>query len=471
MNKIVSIIIVNYNGKHLLEECLKSIFELHFPKNKLEIIVVDNNSQDNSVSFIKKNYPNIILVEAKDNTGFTGGNNLGLEKASGDYVILLNNDTSVEKNWLNELIKASKDPKVGIVTSKLLYDKNFFELSIESDQIPRSKIDNGIDFTPVGLIIEDIVCHNRNISNLVWYKSGFYEKKEGDLITRWTEGKSKILLPYENKEVEAYTIKIHGYPSKNKLTTPIEIKAGNKKIYSGTISSNEVIQFKFEIKRNEIKDNFINLVQNAGNVIFKDVFSKDIGSVLRIREKERLEFYEEDNQYFDNDKLVLGACGAACLIKKNLINKIGFLDGHYFMYYEDVDFSLRAWRTGWNIKYASKAIVRHKHKASTGRTESEFFLHMVERNHLSTVITHFPISTIMIQLIQFLGQLLITLVKFNVFKFRDNMLRTNIWRTKAKARISTFIFLVRNLPRLIKNKLFWSKREKRNYQEMRRHLY
>lgn len=471
MNKLVSIIIVNYNGKHLLEDCLESLSKLNFPQSKLEVIVVDNNSQDNSISFIKKNYPNIILVEAKENTGFTGGNNLGLEKTNGEYVVLLNNDTIVEKDWLKELIKASSDPKVGIATSKLVYDKNFFELSIESDQISRSKIDNGIDFTPVGLIIEDVVCHNKKNSDLVWYKSGFYEKKEGNLITRWTEGKSKILLPYGKKDKEKYTIKIHGYPSKNKLTTPLKIKAGKKEIYSGTISSNEVIQFKFEVKRSEIKNDFITLIQNAGNVIFKDGFSKDIGSVLRIKENERLEFYEEDNKFFDKERYVLGACGAAFLIKRRVIDKIGFLDGNYFMYYEDVDFSLRAWRTGWDIKYAPKAIVKHKHKASTGKFESEFFLHMVERNHLATVITHFPILTIIQEIMRFTGQLLITLIKFNLFRTRDNMIRTNIWRTKLKARIKTFIFLIKNFPRLINNKIFWLKKEKRNYKMMKRLLY
>jgi len=468
---LISIITVNYNGKHLLNDCFTALERLEYPKNQYEVIMVDNDSKDNSVSFVKKNFPKVIIVESKANTGFTGGNQLGLEKAKGDYIILLNNDTAVDKNWLNEIVKSAKKKKTGIVTSKLFFDTPFLELVIKSDSVPKSLIDSGINFSPIGILVEDVVCKNKDISDLIWYKSGFKEKKNGDIITRWTKGEGKILLPFGKSESEAYSIKIHGYPTNYSLSTPVKIEVNNKVIYSGKISSNEVKQIDFELNRKDFKNDFINLVQNAGNIIFKDGYSKDRGSILRINNKERLEFYEEDNEYFNKEVKLLASCGAACLIKRELIDKIGFLDDHYFMYYEDVDFSLRAWRTGWDIVYSPKAIVRHKHKASTGKAESEFFLHMVERNHLAFVVTHFPISTIVTQISLFFSQLAITLIKFNLFRFRNNMQRTNVWRIKSKARIKTANFLLHNLFRLTTNRIFWKKREVRTYETMKKLLY
>jgi len=471
MSKFISIIIVNFNGKHLLDDCLGSLKNLNYPKDQYEIILVDNNSQDTSVSFVQKKYPKVIIVESETNSGFTGGNNLGLTKAKGDYIVLLNNDTTVDKNWLKELVKTAQSSKTGIVTSKLLFNIPFVELTIESNSIPKSNMDNSVDFSPIGVIVENVICKNKKISDLVWYKSGFKEKNNGDLVTRWTKGEAKILLPFANPKKEKYSIKIHGYPSKHLLTTPLKVKVGNKIIYSGEISSNEVTQIHFELNRKDVQNNFINLIQNAGNIVFKDGFSKDRGNVIKITNDGKLEFYEEDSQYFNKEVDLLSSCGAACLIKRSLINKIGFLDGNYFMYYEDVDFSLRAWRTGWNIKYSPKAIVKHKHKASTGKLESEFFLHMVERNHLSVVFTHFPILTIINQVILFFIQTVITLIKFNVFRFRSNMGRTDLWRIKSKARIKTAKFLIKNIFRLIKNRIFWKKREKRNYKMMKKLLY
>lgn len=102
INKI-SIVIVNWNGKKWLKKCLDSL--THQDYKNYEIILVDNNSQDDSVKFVKKNYSSVIIVESKKNLGFAGGNNLGIKKAQGKYILLLNNDTWVEKNFLSDLFK------------------------------------------------------------------------------------------------------------------------------------------------------------------------------------------------------------------------------------------------------------------------------------------------------------------------------------------------------------------------------
>lgn len=117
--KLVSIIIVNWNGIDHLKKCLPSVYEQNY-KN-IEVIVVDNSSNDRSSNWIKKNYPKVKLIENKTNLGFAEGNNVGYSIAKGDFVLFLNNDTYVTSNFLTELIKPfSIDKKLSAAQSKIL---------------------------------------------------------------------------------------------------------------------------------------------------------------------------------------------------------------------------------------------------------------------------------------------------------------------------------------------------------------
>lgn len=108
---IASIIIVNYNGKHYLEECFNSIYGLDYPRDKLELILVDNASIDGSCEYVKKTFPNVRILQLDKNYGFCKPNNEGVKIARGQYVALLNNDTVVDKEWLLELIKGALNDK------------------------------------------------------------------------------------------------------------------------------------------------------------------------------------------------------------------------------------------------------------------------------------------------------------------------------------------------------------------------
>ena len=102
----VSIVIVNLNGKHHLSECFKSIQELNYPKDKIELIVVDNGSKDGSVELIQNKYSYIKLLKNTKNEGFAKPSNDGARAATGEYVAFLNNDMRVQKNWLIELVNS-----------------------------------------------------------------------------------------------------------------------------------------------------------------------------------------------------------------------------------------------------------------------------------------------------------------------------------------------------------------------------
>ncbi|MBI5115856.1 glycosyltransferase family 2 protein [Candidatus Poribacteria bacterium] len=121
---LVSVIICNWNGKHLLEECLNSLKAQTL--RDFEVIVVDNGSIDGSNALLEEQYADFVrLIKLDKNYGFAGGNNRGIEQAKGKYIALLNNDTSCDKRWLEELVNPMQlYPDVGMCASKLLvYDQ------------------------------------------------------------------------------------------------------------------------------------------------------------------------------------------------------------------------------------------------------------------------------------------------------------------------------------------------------------
>lgn len=118
---LVSIIIVNWNGKDVLGDCLRSLAKLHYPN--WELILVDNGSADGSeklTNLVSKQAKRIKLIINKENVGFAKANNQGYVGARGKYVLLLNNDTQVNEDLLSLLVKRiSKDPKIGVIQPKV----------------------------------------------------------------------------------------------------------------------------------------------------------------------------------------------------------------------------------------------------------------------------------------------------------------------------------------------------------------
>ncbi|XES76066.1 MAG: glycosyltransferase family 2 protein [Candidatus Bathyarchaeia archaeon] len=119
---LVSVIVLNWNGKRFLYNCLSSLLNQNF--DSYEVLFVDNNSSDDGVAFVKNHFgknSRLRIIVLPENFGFSKGNNIGLTYARGDYVIFLNNDTKVNCNFVAELVsEAKKDPKIGCVGCKIL---------------------------------------------------------------------------------------------------------------------------------------------------------------------------------------------------------------------------------------------------------------------------------------------------------------------------------------------------------------
>lgn len=116
---LISVIIPNWNGAQHLPTCLDSLRRQTYPH--VEVIVVDNNSDDGSLGLLEKEYPDVKAIPLKENRGYAGGVNAGIRQAQGEILVVLNNDTEADPRWLAELWAGlDKHPEAGSATSKIL---------------------------------------------------------------------------------------------------------------------------------------------------------------------------------------------------------------------------------------------------------------------------------------------------------------------------------------------------------------
>ena len=118
----LTIVIVNWNNKKILQDCLKSIYQTH-PDYQCEIIVIDNHSKDGSVEMIEDQFPEVKLVKNNENLGLAKANNQGIKLAKTNYILLLNNDTIIthEDFFIRMIQFMQANLTVGVLGCKLLF--------------------------------------------------------------------------------------------------------------------------------------------------------------------------------------------------------------------------------------------------------------------------------------------------------------------------------------------------------------
>lgn len=119
---LVSILVLNWNGKRFIDGFFSSIAAQTYPQKSIEIIFIDNASSDDSVDyFLGKKIPNARLVQTGANYGYSGGNNFGFREAKGDLIVVCNNDLELAPDWLSELVAAEQRSDADIVVPKLVF--------------------------------------------------------------------------------------------------------------------------------------------------------------------------------------------------------------------------------------------------------------------------------------------------------------------------------------------------------------
>jgi GT2 family glycosyltransferase len=152
----VCVLVLSYNGKHLLPDALSSYLANGYPN--FEVVVIDNGSVDGTLEFVSRNYPQAKVVRTEKNLGYSGGLNLGLSHAfrerGADYALVTNNDVRVDHQVISELVKvAERDSQIGFVTGKVYYyekpnvlqtvGKWEDKIKWNGEHIGRGEVDNG----------------------------------------------------------------------------------------------------------------------------------------------------------------------------------------------------------------------------------------------------------------------------------------------------------------------------------------
>lgn len=361
-NKLnASIIILNYFGEKVITETIKSVLNQNYPKNKYEILVPDNSSKDKSLEilngFSKKN-SNITVLSLNKNYGFAGGNSRALKKAKGKYIILLNNDCIVDKNWLKNLITcADQNPQIFSISSKILIYPKYFTATFNStNNLKSCKLFNTklLRFGKENYLDIPFVKENNRYSIDI----PFEEKNDNQLQVYLEFIEKKVSIPKLNKKI-VYTIK--------------------------NIRKNNTICLHFNTNNVTIKKHAFNKIQNAGSLVFQDGYGRDIGATVQNQKGN----YEKDFGQYNYDREVYSTCGAASLYRRSIIDKIGFLTDDFFMYYEDTELCERAQLAGYKNYYCHKAIARHLHALSS-KEWSPFFIYHTEKGRLLHIFYHFP---------------------------------------------------------------------------------
>ncbi len=356
--KKVSVITVNFNGKKHLPEFLESISKLEYPKKFIETIVVDNGSTDDSVSYIKKNYPEIRVITNGKNLGFAKANNIGIKKSTGEFILLLNNDTVVDSALITEMLSCfENDNKVAAVNAKLVLFDRYIRVSINGAHFSTYLLTGSLN--PVNL---------KAIVYASTFDNNIYEE---------------ILIPY-------------GHLTHNKVLLDIElikatsqdcfITVGKTTTKIKTKGIGTAIRHKVSISVNDLQSEGKNLTQNTGNYFFRDGYGRDRGSIVINHEL----FHEIDEGQYDNLTDIEGFCGAGAMLRKEYLEKVGLFDEKFFFYYEDADLSFRLRKYGCKILFCPKAIIRHVH-AATSKSGSDFFLTNAETGRLIFLLKHWPI--------------------------------------------------------------------------------
>lgn len=376
-----SVIVLNYYGEKIIGDTLNALVNLDYPKDRYEILVIDNNSQDNSREILTKysqDYKNIKSFFLDKNFGFSKGNNFGIKKSKGEYVALINNDCLPERNWLKEIVTpALKDKKVFAVNSKILLYPKFINIKFHVD--PR--------LVPVYTWLSKSYLNSNSDSGLAYLPLWRKPSSASYIYDYFT-----IEIPYEpyNDRIIEFTILFNSrglkFNKEDNLHDLITFDNKSLSISNITVNGDDIeYQVMLKLTNLEVVNNSLDKIQNAGIMVFQDGYGRDIGAVVRSGQQ----FHEYDLKQYNKEKEVYAACAAAVLYRKNTLRKIGLLDESFFMYYEDVEISERARFAGFKIIYHSKAVVRHYHALSS-KEWSPFFIYHVEKGRLLHVFYNFP---------------------------------------------------------------------------------
>src|SRR5262249_5864177 len=328
----VTVVIVNYNGAHLLPACLAGLRGQDLPPGQFRTVVVDNASQDGSRELLARDHPWVEVVASPTNTGFAGGNNLALRSVDTEYAVLLNNDAVPEPGWLRALLATlDADPRLGVVTGKVVFRPRFVRLGWRTPGFSPGPHDP----RQLGARVYRVDVNGRDVTDKVlWEKVAFGPEGTGDGRFRWTRPEGELLVPVQDEPGELAADTKITFGGAAEADKPVEITGPGVSV-TGTVSGTgtEVVLALPEGTA------LLDVVNNVGRIVLTAGYGADRG------------FQEVDLGQYDEPAEVFSGCGNGMALRTAAGRQVGWFDDDFFMYYEDTDLSWRLRARGWSIPY------------------------------------------------------------------------------------------------------------------------
>jgi GT2 family glycosyltransferase len=358
----VRLVVLNFNGGDLVERCVGHLEALHWPADRLDLVVVDNASTDGSAERLAA-HPRVEVRRSHENLGFPG-NNLALRDLDAiDFVGLINNDAFVEPGYLEPLVDALlHDEELGAVCPKIVLAPRFADVCITS--VPWSVPG---DPRPLGVRVNGVEVSGTARWRDAHLVDGLHAEEQGDNAVgtfRWTNGSARLGVPTEPGEDCARIL----------LSAPAPVAATVST--AGSTRSVEVGPTPVWVEVELGADRY-DVINNVGSRLVRGGYGGDRG------------FLERDTGQYEEPVDVFAWCGAGVLFRPAYLDDVGLFDERFFMYYEDTDLSWRGRSMGWRYRYIPAAHLRHVH-AATSVEGSRMFNHFVQRNRLVMLTKNAP---------------------------------------------------------------------------------
>ena len=370
----VCIVILTYNPGAFIDRCLGAVLATDYPN--FEVIVVDNASTDGSLRNLGRDFPEVALMEAGANLGFSRGNNLAMRDATAPLVALLNPDTEVDPRWLRPLVERMQaDPVAGGAAAKILYLHDRIAVKLRAPTF----VPGGGDARELGVrLYEDGAEAAPSVVNRGAY--GAELDHQGQMF-RWTAATATLAVPAVDGKAQL-ALDVAAGPGRDDVA--LSVTVGGRELATLPVTP-ERTRHELDIPEAAVREFARPVIENAGIKPLPDGSMRDRGTYVTHGNV----WQAWDGPDFSEPREVFAVKGGAALFRRSMLESLDFLDPGIFMYYEDADLAWRARRRGWRFWYEPASVVRHAHAAFSGEW-SPSFIRNVEFGKLRMLAKNAP---------------------------------------------------------------------------------
>ena len=360
---LVTVVVLNWNGAHLLADCLRGLAAQDLPEGQVAVWVVDNASSDGSLELLAERYPWVRAIANDSNDGFAGGNNVALREVATPFVALINNDARPEPDWLRRLLEPFGEPgteRLGAVSAKLVFLPRFLAVELATPGF----VPGTLDTRELGVRVYRVAVDGTDVTERVlWDRVAYGPEGDGPARFRWTHPAGMLLVPVDRPPEDGEALRL-SLRVAAEATKPVELTwAGGA---GGGKAEPEPVDLEVEVPAGI---SLVDVLNNAGSMVFRDGYGADRA------------YQELDRGQYQRPEEVFAFCGGAVCFRTEALRQAGVFDDDFFLYYEDTDLSWRLRALGWRIRYQPAAVARHIHSASSVEWSPLFVFH-TDRNRL-----------------------------------------------------------------------------------------